>query len=212
MKRTWAIGINLFVAVMSFAAWLFMVFQASAGGPLTAGGIFSLKFFTTLSNLFNGVVCLVYASRLLCRQAITPRLTSWKLCATAAVGLTFLTVTGFFGPVFGYQTMYLGANFWMHLTLPVLSILSFLLLEPAAEIPFRRTWLALVPMLVYAVGYLGNILIQGVGEWPNRHDFYGFLTWGWPIGIAITCALALATWLLAVLLWSVKRKTAGTRQ
>ena len=55
-------------------------------------------------------------------------------------------------------------------------------------------------MLLYSVGYLGNVLIQGPGEWPNRHDFYGFLLWGWPIGIAIACGLVVLIWVLAVVL------------
>ena len=174
MKRMLAILVNLFIAIVAFAAWLSMVFAVSHGGPLTAGGIFSLKFFTTLSNLFNAFVCLFYAFRRIVRWEPTPRFMTWKLASTAAVGLTFLTVTGFFGPAFGYATMYQGSNFWLHLALPLLSILSFCTLERGVMLPFRATFLALVPMLIYSVGYLGNVLVQGVGEWPHRHDFLWF--------------------------------------
>lgn len=205
MRKTLAILIDLFVAIASVSVWLYMVFAISGDGPLTAGGLFSLKFFTTLSNLFNGAVCFVAAACLLARPALTPRLTVWKLSSTATVGLTFLTVTFFFGPAFGFATVYWGTNFWFHLLLPVLSVLNFMLLEPGERVPFRKTGWALVPMAIYAVGYLGNILLQGVGEWPHRHDFYGFLTWGWPIGVAITSALVLATWGLAILMWKTKR-------
>ena len=200
MKRKAAVILNLFVGVMSYAAWLWMVFAVSHGGPLTAGGLFSLKFFTNLSNLFNGAVCLVFAVRLMGSGWITQRLKTWKLAGTAAAGLTFCTVMGFLGPVFGYQYMFNGPNFFLHFLLPVLSMLSFILLEREGTIPFRYTAWAVAPVALYAAGYLCNVLVQGVGDWPDRHDFYGFLLWGWPVGIAIAIGLMLFTWLLALLL------------
>ena len=200
MKRKPAIIVNLFVGILSYAAWLWMVLSVSNGGPLTAGGLFSLKFFTNLSNLFNGAVCLVYAFRLLGSGWVTRRLKTWKLAGTAAAGLTFTTVMGFLGPVFGYQFMFNGPNFFLHLLLPVVSMLSFVLLERDTRIPFRNTLWAMVPVAIYAVGYLTNVLVQGVGDWPDRHDFYGFLMWGWPVGLGIAAGLMLVTWLLAILL------------
>lgn len=200
MKRKPAIIVNLFVGILSYAAWLWMVLSVSNGGPLTAGGLFSLKFFTNLSNLFNGAVCLVYAFRLLGSGWVSRRLKTWKLAGTAAAGLTFTTVMGFLGPVFGYQFMFNGPNFFLHLLLPVVSMLSFVLLERDTRIPFRNTLWAMVPVALYAVGYLTNVLVQGVGDWPDRHDFYGFLMWGWPVGLGIAAGLMLVTWLLAILL------------
>lgn len=206
MKRIFAIILNLFLYVVSFAAWLSMVFQPGPGGALSAGGLYSLKYYTTLSNLFNGAVCLVYAAELPSRKEVGIRLRMWKLSSTAAVGLTFLTVIGFFGPVYGYGSMFLGSNFWLHLVLPLLSMLSFALLERGEKLPFWGTFWAVVPTLLYTAGYLGNVMLQGPGEWPDRHDFYGFLLWGWPIGIAIACALVLALWVLAVLLRQLNGK------
>ena len=207
MKRIVTILLNLFIAGVSIVSWLSMVFAISQNGPLTAGGLFSLKFFTVLSNLFNAAVCLAYAGALAARGRPSFRLRTWKLMGTAAVSLTFFTVMGFLGPVYGFGSMFVGSNFWLHLALPVLSMMSFVLLERDEPLPFRSTLWAVVPMLIYSVGYLGNVLIQGPGDWPNRHDFYGFLLWGWPIGIAIACGLALAIWIIAVLL----RKLNGKR-
>lgn len=200
MKKRAAIIMNLFIGVMSYAAWLWMVFAVSRGAPLTEGGLRSLKFFTNLSNLFNGAVCIVFALRLMGSGWVSRRLKTWKLAGTAAAGLTFLTVMGFLGPVFGFQYMFNGPNFFLHLLLPVLSMLSFVCLERRGAIPFRGTLQAVVPVLVYSVGYLANVLVQGPGDWPDRHDFYGFLLWGWPVGIGIACGLLFVTWLLALLL------------
>ena len=80
-------------------------------------------------------------------------------------------------------------------------MLSFVLLERECALPFRKTLWAAVPVAIYAVGYLTNVLVQGAGDWPDRHDFYGFLLWGWPIGAAISVGLLIAVWGIAVLLW-----------
>ena len=122
------------------------------------------------------------------------------IMGTATAGLTFLTVMGFLGPVFGYGGMFLGGNLWLHLLLPVASMVGYLFLDSDVPLPFRKTPRAVTPMLVYAVGYLGNILIQGVGEWPHRHDFYGFLMWGWGPGVVILLALILVLSLLTLII------------
>lgn len=198
--RALDVSANFFIGVISWGAWLAMAFHLFEGGTFSAAGFLSLKFFTVLSNLFNGTVCLVYAACLLARHPASPRMQTWKLTATSAAALTFFTVMVFLGPVYGYGGMFLGGNFWLHFALPVLSMLVFVLLERGTPLPFRKTLWAVVPVLLYAVGYLGNILVQGVGEWPNRHDFYGFLLWGWPVGVAISIGLALSIWGIAVLL------------
>ena len=200
MKRTATILVNLFIGVMSYAAWLWMVFAANHDEPLATSGFYSLKYFTVLSNLLNGTICIVYAARLMSSGCVTQRLKTWRLVGASAAGLTFMTVMGFLGPVFGYHLMFNGGNFFLHFLLPVLSMLSFILLEREGHIPFRNTLWAMFPVLLYSIGYLGNVLVQGIGDWPDRHDFYGFLLWGWPVGIGIACALMLVTWALALLM------------
>ena len=54
--------------------------------------------------------------------------------------------------------------------------------------------------LIYGAFYLGNNLINGIGEWPDTNDWYFFLAWGYPVGIlifAVTCAV---TWLLGLMM------------
>ena len=201
MRRAFAAAVNFLIAVITLWCWIsILIAVTDMGSPLMAGGLYSLKFFTTLSNLFNGAACAATCIVLMLGKTPSQGLRTWKLAGTAAVGLTFLTVMVFLGPVFGYGGMFLGTNFWYHLTLPVVSMLSFVTLERDTMLPFGKTLWAVVPMLLYSAGYLGNVLIQGPGEWPNRHDFYGFLLWGWPIGIAIACGLVVLIWVLAVVL------------
>ncbi len=200
MKKTLTILVNLFIGIMSFGAWLGMFFSAG-DGTLSASGFTNLKYFTVLSNLFNGVAAVLYAECLLFGKRITPWLRTLKLTSTAAVGLTFVTVMGFLGPVYGYNTMFIGANFWLHLVLPVGSILSFIILERGVQLPFRYTLWAAVPVVLYEIGYLGNIALHGIGEWPDRNDFYGFLSWGNGVGAVFTIGIVLITWGIAAVLY-----------
>ena len=204
MKRITSIILNLLIFLLTLLSWGSMVFAITDGGMLSMPGWRSLRFFTVLSNLFNAEVCLAYAAGRL-GGCVSERMQVWKLMGTTAVGLTFLTVMGFLGPVFGYGGMFPGGNLWLHLLLPAASILGYLLLDSDVPLPLRKTGWAVVPVLVYGVGYFGNILIQGVGDWPDRHDFYGFLLWGWGPGAVIIAALLLLTWGLALLLWRFGR-------
>ncbi|MDO4623144.1 MAG: hypothetical protein Q4B22_09340 [Eubacteriales bacterium] len=200
MKKKCSILLNLFIGLASFGAWLFMAVLSFDNGSLSSNGFSSLKYFTVLSNLFNGAVSLIYAGWLISGKEITSRRRSWKLIAVSAVGLTFTTVLFFLGPFYGYRAMLLGSNLWMHLILPVVSILSYLLLERDCRIPFRATLCAVVPTVFYEIGYLDNIALHGIGTWPDTNDFYGFLLWGNAVGAVFASSMLIATWLIAVLL------------
>ncbi len=201
IKRKLTIALNLFVGIMSWASWVFMAVLTIRGDTLASNGLPSLKWFTVLSNLLNGVVSFLYGIWLLQKAEITVSKKIWKLVSTSAVGLTFLTVMAFLGPMYGYGSMFRGSNFWFHLILPVCSIFSFVILEHGTKLSFSHTLFAPLCPAVYASGYLLNIFINGIGEWPESNDFYGFLTWGNRIGAVIGFTIIFVTWLIAVLLY-----------
>ncbi len=194
-----AIAVNLFVGCMSFISWLYMTLRMD-NGILASSGWVSLRYFTVLSNLFNGLIALIYALWLIKGVRITTGKKTLKLTAVSAVGLTFITVMVFLGPLYGYGMMFEGANLWMHLILPVLSFISFIAFEREQRIPFYYTYFAGIPTFVYEVCYVGNIILNGKGSWPDTNDFYGFLSWGNAIGAVIACAVIFVTWLVAVIL------------
>lgn len=68
------------------------------------------------------------------------------------------------------------------------------------KIPFKYTVLSGLPALVYGAFYLANVLINGIGKWPDTNDWYGFLNWGYPVGIVIFAAIVLMDFGMAVLL------------
>ncbi|MCR5458649.1 MAG: hypothetical protein K6F51_02015 [Acetatifactor sp.] len=121
-----------------------------------------------------------------------------KLAATAAVMVTFLVVACFFGPLYGYGKLYLGSNLFFHLIIPLLGMIEFCLLD--GTLPFRNTFPAGSPALIYGCVYLANILINGKGEWPNTNDWYGFMNWGAIPAALIFSSIVLTDWGVACLL------------
>lgn len=188
MKTTLRIILNIVLPVAVFGAWLSMALRA--GGMLSSVGIASLKYFTVLSNMFEGIACILWLA--FCRGKDdgphwTERL---KYVASVAVFVTLTVVMVFFGPLYGYRNMLGGANLWFHLLVPVAAILEQSILSGYAA--SRRDNLAAgLPALLYGLVYLVNLLLNGVGEEPFSNDWYGFLLWGWPVGFAIFAAIVL---------------------
>ncbi len=201
MKQKVSLICKLFVAVMTPAVWLIGAVHPDPNALLVVHGLGNLKFFTVLSNLFNGLTALLCILLPLLHRASSGKgLRRLKLAAAAAVALTFLIVLAFLGPLYEHRHMYTGSNLWYHLLLPLITMLDFCLLDPD-PVPSRKDTLwAGLPALLYGLGYTANLLINGVGVWPDTNDFYGFLNWGWGAGLCIFAGIVLLSWLLALLL------------
>ena len=199
------LGWNLAIVVMTAIGCVVMLFFGSEDGILVAHGAENLKFFTVLSNLFEGLVSLILALRLWRirrgRAAGIPHgLFLLKLIACVTVTVTFLVVALFFGPLYGYLILYEGANLWFHLVIPLLAILEFIFLDRFDELSFRETLLPVLAPLIYGLLYCLNLLANGVGTGPDTNDFYGFLLWGLPVGLCIFAGILLLVWAAGVLL------------
>jgi len=193
--------VSAFIAVAEPIAWGTMVFSRGTEA-LTAMGLYSLKFFTVLSNLFLGIASLIYVVCLLRQLRAGCTVPLWahrlKFMATVAVAVTFMTVMLFLGPLFGFASMFAGANLWFHLVLPVLAIVEFAFLDIERPLAFKDTLLGVVPTLLYGIFYCGNILINGVGQGRTSNDWYGFAMWGVQFMPVVLAVMLLATWLFAV--------------
>ena len=196
--------IDLLIAAAVLCVFLYLVFRNS-GGALSSAGLSSLKYFTTLSNIFEGIAAGIFAAQLIAvlsgrRESPSRRAFLLKYTATAAVSVTFLVVMLFLGPLYSYPAMLRGANFWLHLIVPVVSIAEFIALEDHYRISLPQSFLCVIPVAVYGLFYLLNILINGVGEWPHRNDFYGFVRWGYAVGAAIFAGIMVLGWLSGLVL------------
>ena len=131
MKEKIRIVWNMAIALLVFGAWLRM---ALAGGGLLSGpGISNLKYFTVLSNLLEGIACVLWL--VLRKGTHRSALERLKYTAGIAVFITFTVVAGFLGPLYGFGNMYSGANLFFHLIVPVLAVaeLFFLADAPAGK-------------------------------------------------------------------------------
>ena len=191
---------------MVFGSWLSIFFFGS--GSLVQNGIGSLKYFTMLSNLFAGVMA---AAWLLSAGKsnggdgrASERVERLKYVAAASVGLTCATVLFFLGPIYGYRAMFAGYNLPLHLIVPVIAIAEIIFLT---DTPYTRrdNRLTIIPPLLYGIGYLANILINGIGQWPDTNDWYFFFYWGYPVGALIYAVLLAATWLMGFLMRKLQR-------
>lgn len=202
--------VNIFLVLATIGAWLVMCF--SAPGTLALNGFGSLKYFTVQSNLLVGFVAiawLIYTGKgEEASGTVIARIELLKYIAAAAVGLTFTTVIGFLGPIYGYPAMFEGANLFLHLIGPIGAMLEIIFLS---ETSFTRkdNRLVMIPPLIYGLGYLANNLINDFGEWPDTNDWYFFFHWGYPVGILIYAILLAVTWSLGFLMRKLQRKRAS---
>lgn len=208
MKKMIRIICNVIICAMVAWAWTQMMGR-NGGLGLSQGGWRAMKYFTVLSNLLEGLAAIIWLGSRVVRKGEewTDRL---KYVADVAVMLTFLVVMLFLGPLFGYGSMFAGHNLFFHLLVPVASMAEFAVLN---ETPMTRrdNALAVLPMLLYGVYYVGNAAINGIGEWPNTNDWYGFLTWGWGIGVVIFAIIAAVTYLAGFVLRVLNKKIAAQK-
>lgn len=196
MRKKVVIVLNILMVICLVTGLGIMVLRSGGEGELlTSSGWANLKYYTVLSNIFCGVIAAVF---LILRGKTPGWLMTLKLAAAASVAVTFLVVACFLGVLYGHRYMYLGSNLFFHLILPVLGMIEFCLLEET--ISFRKTFFASIPTLLYGSVYLGNILINGKGEWPNTNDWYGFYRWGLGGALVIFAAIVLISWGVACLL------------
>ena len=192
--------------VIFTAIGLIVMFSIQAPkGSLTAYGFANFKYYTVLSNVICGIVAAVYLRAGKNARVLSKGLVTAKLMAAAAVTLTFLTIAAFLGPIYGHALLYRGSNLFFHLIVPVLAMAEFVLLDPGSEIPLRAAVLSVVPTVLYGTCYAVNLFVNGIGQWPDTNDWYGFVNWGYPVGFGIFGMITLATFAAACLLRAVQK-------
>lgn len=187
--------LNIFIIVMVILNWLRMMFGFSIGG-LTAKGFRTLKYFTILSNLFEAYASFIWLYK---------KNEKLKYIAAISVALTFLTVLLFLGPLFGFRFVYIGSNFWFHLIIPLIAVIEVILFNNQT-FSNKDNLFGLIPVLLYGVFYIGNVLINGIGQWPNNNDWYGFFSWGYLASIMIIIILTLATYFIGFVIRRINNK------
>lgn len=202
--------LTIFASVMMFTGWKFMQ------GPeiileSTKLGIF--RFFTVQSNLFMGMVSFVFAIKeILIIKGKNYQLTRkdyiWKMMATTSVGLTFIVVFFYLGPISkdGIISLLLNSNLFFHLIIPVLSIINFIVFEKNNLLKFKDIVYGIIPTVFYEVYYLINVLIHMEnGKVAPKYDWYWFLQNGVWTGVIVVPLILLITYGISLLLWKLNR-------
>lgn len=199
--------LNIVIVGFTIVGIILMLTGKPEEGALQSTGIENFKFYTVLTNVFCGIIALIYLVLILLKKN-TDKLAVFKLAAVCGVAITFAVVAFMFGPLYGFPQFYKRGNLFFHLLEPVTAMVEFLLVR-RQKMPFRFTVFAAVPTLLYGIGYMLNILINGIGgPWPYTNDFYAFLSWGWPVGIGIFATITLTAFGVACLFRAVSNKRA----
>ena len=195
MRKTVSKCLNLLIGGLALWVWLSSAFGPGRHGALSAEGLQSLRYFTVLSNLLQGGVSLA------CLWGVG--VGRWKYVSAVSVALTFFVVLLLLGPAYGYDSMYVDANFWFHLIIPILAMANFLIVDREGVFSLRDSLFTLIPMLAYSLFYVGNLLVNGVRD----NDWYGFAKNGPRSAVAAFLIMLCLNWILALLMRLPRRRS-----
>lgn len=171
------------------------------------------KFFTVDSNIFMGVISLLYIIKILKNKEITKTLQILKLMSTTSVTLTFIVVFLYLGPIAqdGISSMLQNSNLFFHLIIPLLSIITFVKYEKI-NIKLKDTLYGIIPTITYALFYLINILIHTEnGKVSPIFDWYWFVQNGVKTAIIVLPLIILITYIISLILYKLNRRLYDTR-
>lgn len=197
-------------SVIMFSGYKFMT------GPVMyeAHQMKMFRFFTVDSNIFMGLVALLFAIkqyRVFTKKdkEITKKMYILKLMATTGVSLTFFVVFLYLSWIIdnGFYVMIMNSNLFFHLIIPVLSMITFMFYDGNSGINSKEALFGITPMLIYGTYYITNILIHMEdGNVSPVYDWYWFVqlgVWFLPIVLIIISSL---TYLISLVLSKINNR------
>lgn len=162
--------LNYIIVITTFLA----VGAYFIGGPdaLGSSGVGAFKYFTTDSNILLAVACLIYL--IYEKKSIPAWVKNLKLAGTVATTITLVTVIFFLVPmaypkggIGGVLRFYSGNVFVLHLSSPVLGIVTWLLEQHTCS-KKEALW-GILPTAIYSIVY--GLMVIVLQVW---NDWYGF--------------------------------------
>lgn len=179
---------------------------------LESSKIGMFRFFTVLSNLYMGIVSLIFLIKGYSAYKENTEISLFyyilKLTSTVAVGLTFFIVFAYLGPIskYGILSMLMNSNLFFHLLVPVLSIVTFTVFEKNNKLKFKYSFYALIPTILYEIYYLTHALSHMEnGMVSPIYDFYYFLQNGVWTSIIVGPMIILLTYIIAIIIWKLNK-------
>ncbi len=215
-KQTWSLIINSLIFLFTLFATVSMIIGFEFMGEikvLSSASFKAFKYFTVDSNVFAGLVSLIYVIYLIRFskgkiEALPKFLRYLKLAATTGVTLTMLVTVFFLAPrtTTTYFAYFMNSNLFMHLITPLLCIITYIFFEPG-KLSFIESLSGTIPMILYAFYYLPNILLHlDNGKVLSQYDWYGFLFGGLNTIWIVIPVLLLLNWGIAICLWWLNKK------
>lgn len=97
-----------------------------------------------------------------------------KMIGTSGIMLTFMVTLLFLSPLYGLYGMYNNVNLFFHFIIPILAFISYFFYEKHNN-KYKYGLLGIIPMTLYGIFYITNVLVH-INEGASlKYDFYGFL-------------------------------------
>ena len=183
-KKKISVILNILIVLLVLLA-SFMMFNgirfSSHEMMLESRKLSMFRFFTVDSNIFMGLVALIYVIYSYKKKDIPKFVYILKHMGVAGVTLTFLVTLFVLAPTIpsGFISLYVNSNLFFHLIIPLLSIISYVFYE-RYDNKYIYSLYGLIPMIIYMNYYVGNLLIHyhdniDRSVYYSTYDFYNFL-------------------------------------
>lgn len=213
MKKKASLIINILIVLLTILASIIMF----TGIKITHGAEPVLettkkemfKFFTVDSNIFMGIIALVFVILQIKKQEITKNMYRLKLMSTSSVSLTFIIVFTYLGPISkdGIKSMLQNSNMFFHLIIPVLSIINFITFEKTDKLKLKDTLYGTIPTIIYAIFYMTNLLLHVEnGKVSPIYDWYWFVQNGIKTAIIVAPMIILISYIISLILWKINKR------
>lgn len=210
MKKKISLILNIAIVILT----IFASFIMFTGIKITNGaepilettklGMF--KFFTVDSNLFMGLVALLFVIK---NKSLTKNMYRLKLMSTTSVTLTLLVVLAYLAPISqgGLKSMLQNSNLFFHLIIPVLSIINFTIFEKTNKLKIKDTLYGLIPTIIYAILYVINLIIHIENNKISPiYDWYWFAQNGLLQAILTAITIIITTYIITLILWKLNKR------
>lgn len=198
--------LEILVVLTTIGSWMRM-YLTGGGSLLSSRGLMSLKYYTTLSNIFAGIAAVIMIAVL--ARTKSGKVPVWaavtKFASAVTVSVTFLVTLFFLAPTMGIGGLYKGELMFMHAVGPILTVVSFFMNRDLPEMKTSSALLATLPTILYGGVYSANIMLNGVGSGMNTNDWYGFAAAGVHTVPFVYALMVLLTYLLSRVMRKVKR-------
>ncbi len=163
-------------------------------------GAKTFRMFTVLSNMLVGIACAMSipfaVDGIRQKNYHLPRwIVNLIYTSVTCITLTFLISLCILSPNVGFMWVMLSnTNLFLHTIIPVTAIILFLFINTYHTIKFKTTFIAIIPIVSYALIYLVFAIIIGEddGGWRDHYHFNELMPWYFVFIIIMAIAYGIA--------------------